>query len=712
LSNSYSTGAVTSTGGSVGGFGNYNGGSNPINSLFDATTATKTDTQVAGPTTTNMQFEATFFNWNFDFTNVWTGALPVASGYPILQWQNPTMAPPSSSDFAGGNGSLTTPFLISTVDQFNNMSRNSSYSNSGVYFQLNANLDFTGKAIAWVGVNNAFQGHFDGGASSGYSISNINIPIDESLGRNNVGVFSQINGGTVQNLILNNIVINATTSSYVGGVVGYLYAGTVNQVCVMGTSSINGAAYVGGVAGYARPTSVAASLTQSCSLASVSGTGQGVGGFIGFTSNAGPLTIANDYAQGSVTGSGSCNGGFVGYSSWPVSSSYATGAVGGTGSSFGGFAGCYNGGGASNNLFDSSTTGRTDSYAAGLITSDLTYEASFFNWNFDFTNIWTGAQPVTSGYPILQWQNPSIVPSSTTDFASGSGTFASPYLINTVDQFNNISRSPSSTYNSATTYFKLTSNIDFTGKVIAWVGANNVFQGSFDGNSETISNVTITSSQASGRNNVGVFSQISGATATVKNLTLNNISINAPSANDVGPVVGYLYAGTINKVAVTGTSSVTGANDVGGFAGYVRPSSNSATISQCSTVATVSGISSVGGFIGFSSNAAPINITNSYARGNVTGTGNSIGGFVGYDSCSISNCYSTGVVTGSGSGVQGFGGSYNGVSPSNCVFDSVAGKTDSVATSYSTSSMDGTAPYNGTWLSTIWNIGGGYPTLK
>ncbi len=103
--------------------------------------------------------------------------------------------------FAGGYGTPERPYLISTPEQFMNLSNEVCYSNEKYYFQLTNDLDFS--TITTEKPITNFFGHLDG---NGYAIQNW------SYSENNVatttyycGIFAQ-NNGTLRNMR----VINST----------------------------------------------------------------------------------------------------------------------------------------------------------------------------------------------------------------------------------------------------------------------------------------------------------------------------------------------------------------------------------------------------------------------------------------------------------------------------------------------------------------------
>ncbi len=114
-----------------------------------------------------------------------------------------------------------------------------------------------------------------------------------------------------------------------------------------------------------------------------------------------------------------------------------------------------------------------------------------------------------------------------------------------------------------------------------------------------------------------------------KGHVIRNLDIDLSTTDYVG-LFGYTYGATISNLGVE-DASIKGDNQVGIFCG----NNNVSTISDC------------------------------YATGSVTGSGNNVGGFCGLNYFTISNCYATGNATGSSS-VGAFCGCNNGGSISNC----------------------------------------------
>ncbi|WP_426527027.1 MBG domain-containing protein [Bradyrhizobium sp. McL0615] len=242
---------------------------------------------------------------------------------------------------------------------------------------------------------------------------------------------------------------------------------------------------------------------------------------------------------------------------------------------------------------------------------------------------------------------------------TGGATLKTYMLVNTVYDLQNIKNNLSGVY-------ALGRDID-AGATASWnggagftpVGGSNAFTGTFDGQGQTISNLTI--NRPSGQW-VGLFGY-NGASATVSNLGLLNVSVTGNTAT--GGVVGENH-GTITGVYTSG--SVASNAGAGGIVGYnYGPLSNVysssavsaptiyaggiaglslGNISQAYATGPVSGGSNVGGLVGYSGGS----ITQSYATGAVSGTSN-VGGLLGYNGGSITQSYWDSYTTGQAAGI-------------------------------------------------------------
>ena len=216
-------------------------------------------------------------------------------------------------------------------------------------------------------------------------------------------------------------------------------------------------------------------------------------------------------------------------------------------------------------------------------------------------------------------------------------------------------------YDNVKSSAKLTADIDLSDFCHAaddskieknWVpigNSNNKYQGTFDGNNKTITNLYINASQL----NVGLF----GCTyeGTIKNLTFEYANVTNTN-NYVGVLVGKAFWGsTLQNIKISNTCQIKGGNYTGGIAGYLDGNAY-----NCVNCATVQGIKYIGGLCGFYSISRTGNSMTACANyGNVTASSLGVGGLVGYfDSGTIQDCANYGGVKGTNY-IAGMAGSVN-----------------------------------------------------
>ncbi|MBV3414800.1 hypothetical protein KSW79_10425 [Prevotella copri] len=216
-------------------------------------------------------------------------------------------------------------------------------------------------------------------------------------------------------------------------------------------------------------------------------------------------------------------------------------------------------------------------------------------------------------------------------------------------------------YDNVKSSAKLTADIDLSDFCHAaddskieksWVpigNSNNKYQGTFDGNNKTITNLYINASQL----NVGLF----GCTyeGTIKNLTFEYANVTNTN-NYVGVLVGKAFWGsTLQNIKISNTCQIKGGNYTGGIAGYLDGNAY-----NCVNCATVQGIKYIGGLCGFYSISRTGNSMTACANyGDVTASSLGVGGLVGYfDSGTIQDCANYGGVKGTNY-IAGMAGSVN-----------------------------------------------------
>ncbi|MNM14556.1 Heme/hemopexin-binding protein precursor [compost metagenome] len=254
----------------------------------------------------------------------------------------------------GGDGGAATPYLIADIYGLQGIGS----LGLGNSYRLGGNIDASG-TLNWnqgagfvpiaSGDGAGYAGLFDG---AGFSINGLYINASNASVTSGVGLFGKLQGGTVQNLGLQNGRV--TGSNNVGAVAGISLGGTLENVhsgtAVVGANTAGGlvgsnggsvrnasasgdvagvnADNAGNIGGLAGMNQAGASITASYATGSVTGARANIGGLVGH--NAGAVT--QSYAAGAVSGAANI-GGLVGRNAGSIENAYATGAVAASGSS-------------------------------------------------------------------------------------------------------------------------------------------------------------------------------------------------------------------------------------------------------------------------------------------------------------------------------------------------------------------------------------------
>ena len=180
----------------------------------------------------------------------------------------------------------------------------------------------------------------------------------------------------------------------------------------------------------------------------------------------------------------------------------------------------------------------------------------------------------------------------------------------------------------------------------SWVpigNSNKLYQGTFDGNGKTITNLYINASQV----NMGLFGYAYGS--TIKNLTFEYANV-TNTKDYTGILVGKAFGGrTLQNIKISNTCQIKGGKYTGGIAGYLDGNAY-----NCVNCATVQGIQYIGGLCGYSRTGSSMTACANY--GNVTASSSGVGGLVGYFSGgTIQDCANYGGVKGTerGAGIAG-----------------------------------------------------------
>ena len=240
-------------------------------------------------------------------------------------------------------------------------------------------------------------------------------------------------------------------------------------------------------------------------------------------------------------------------------------------------------------------------------------------------------------------------------FTGGTGTETDPYIISGIDGLKGFRDSVNKGVTYAGMYVKLAEGTyDLTGEDWTAIG-NGVrdgsgytgasFEGVFDGNAQTISNLTITEHNAANTNAdsaAGLFGIIAGG-GIVKNLTLDSVNINIPGNELTGAVAGMIADGTVDGCTVSG--SVTTA-DGGGVVGRIVLEGE---INNCINHATVHASTGVAaGIVSkpyYTADGMDMRITNCDNDGVITSDSYHAAGIAGLSAADISGCTNSGVIT-------------------------------------------------------------------
>ena len=167
------------------------------------------------------------------------------------------------------------------------------------------------------------------------------------------------------------------------------------------------------------------------------------------------------------------------------------------------------------------------------------------------------------------------------------------------------------------------------------------YQGTFDGKGKPISNLYINAiSENTGFiGYAGFFGYVDAG--SIKNITFNNAKVNSTGFRSTGILAGGAGSCIIEDIKTLASCSVEGMDNAGGIVGMAK-----GNISNCENHAAVKGAEYVGGIAGWY-DGSDNSITSCANYGVVTGSGNNVGGMVGYfRSGTIQNSANYGNITG------------------------------------------------------------------
>lgn len=244
-------------------------------------------------------------------------------------------------------------------------------------------------------------------------------------------------------------------------------------------------------------------------------------------------------------------------------------------------------------------------------------------------------------------------------FAGGSGTNTDPYLVSNPAQLYNVRLFPNA-------HYRQTARLDLssTDETNPWTPIPS-FSGSYDGGSQSISNVIL---DGQTEENIGFFRVISNG-GNVRNLafdTVTGVSTSSSTTSQLGALAGRIENATVSDIRIEGIN-LTGKSRIGGLAGKCVGTSLSRieTFGEIAFSGELSGSTLVTRFIGGIAGELAGTIHSCTAAVSITPTPGTqantqdIGGFAGWihDPSNVSNCRSVGdVSSGQSTGGQSIGG--------------------------------------------------------
>ena len=465
-----------------------------------------------------------------------------------------------------GSGTEDDPYIIINTAGLDKLASDVSGGNryKDTYFELGADITYDGSENNFTPIGQDgywFCGTFDG---KGHTVSGIRISDTN-------GIFKAIFGyvyGTIKNLVVSDCSIEARQG--IGGIVGYLFGGIIENCHVDSEVTLTGNRYIGGIAANLEGGTVIGCTSAATITGTTVGGGKAyfLGGISGYASGNGEdsPTLTDNLFTGTISGNlYDYIGAIVGKNNstgTTLTNNYHTcSGLGGVGDD-GIVIGSDEDGKAE---FAVSSTTEPDEATIG--TAGTPYAAG---------ETYQGITPYTNGLfynGLYYYKDPNTVA------WTGKGTETDPYVIRTTAELDLLASRVNSDNKYRGKYFELGADITYDGSENNFtpIGENGYsFYGTFDGKGHTISGIRISDKDGTHK---AIFGRVGG---TVKNLVVSDCSIEGNIY--VGGIVGLLY-GTIENCHVLSNVTLTGYMLIGGIAGDLE----GGTIIGCTSAARITG---------------------------------------------------------------------------------------------------------------------------
>ena len=567
--------------------------------------------------------------------DIWDGKSKTEPAIEINEEGEPVAVIDSASDLA---------WLADSVNGLTASTFSTRAGDEPVHFVLNADIDLDNQPWTPIGFNpneeagneNYFTGTFDG---NGHEIRNLYIDVKDKGG---VGLFGAVNNATIKNLTLRNVFVKAVESEndpanssgaegktnyivggHIGAVAGYDAApygtGSVKfeNVHVAGLIKIEAETRaaqgqrVGGIIGgrgYSKITFNNVSVIGEegsyikgyCSTAGVIGQGQGVSTFNGVTTNIPVYAVT--FGAGGISGI-ACNGSTFtnckseGNVTLDASETQLSSYSANYPFRVGGIAGCW-----------------SDSKTGVLTLTNCSYEGNLISIDKDGNSpkAFDYAGYVGRGYALKNCAGSKVIIDGV-EYVQAFDDVYGVYTVNGVYQVDDAAdlKAIAAKVNAGDTFVgktvKLTADIDLKNENWTPIGYWTTFNGTFDGNNHTISNLKHHGTEEDCY--VGLFGYTENA--TIKNLTINNVDLklvanSSWAGGHMGALVGNIEGETVienitvtGDVKIDGNVEMAGAGRIGGVVGgNVAKVSFKDVVVNANKGSFVQGNSSIGGIAG------------------------------------------------------------------------------------------------------------------
>jgi len=477
-----------------------------------------------------------------------------------------------------GQGTESDPYIINNYEELKQVAYILGDNGANLHYKLNTDIDLTNKNSIILGTSAYhFKGVFDGNT---HTISNLTL-----AGHDYTGLFGY-NEGTIKGLKVTNA--NIIGLGHIGIIAGH-NKGTITSVIVDG--NVGGYSFVGTITGYNDAGTIegigSGNITTTISQSNNSG-GSYAGGLVGYQENGSTRGI---YKSGTVTYNyNSRVGRTIGdyYSNNPgtrLTIALDTITVGGNTVSN---ANIDSKDGFTINNPTRKNIAVADKVIDTYVNGDNNNDGYYYDYdtNGEFTIYKLSERPLN-----ITMQ--------------GQGTESDPYIINNYEELKQVAYILGD--NGANLHYKLNTDIDLTNKNSIILGTSAYhFKGVFDGNTHTISNLTLV-----GHDYTGLFGYNEG---TIKGLKITNANVTGRwqtgiiAGHNKGTITSVIVDGNVGGYSFVGT--ITGYNDEGTMEG-IGSGNIATTISQSNN----SGGSYAGGLVGYQEKGSTRGI---YKSGTVT----------------------------------------------------------------------------------------------